>query len=704
MKIVKQIGVVVVFLAILTMVNWVHRQLRATRSSETPRQTEPTPSSIANASREVTTANATLASNTRVPKIHDIVQARCGACHYENGPAPFAFSTYEDVAKRGKQIVEVIESGYMPPWLPSESDYPFANARSLPAAEKRQLVEWVQQGMSRDGFAGGEVEPIQKSKWQLGEPDLIVELPDAYELVADGPEVFWNFVLPVSTTSVAGVKQVQAAEVYPGNLRAVHHVIGQVDRTGTARRKQKALEQNGFAGMEFELAETLQGQSMLWSPGKVPSPGYTGISWPLDSQTDILLQMHMFPTGKKETVKPQVGLYFAKPLPPTAPSIFPLSMMLEAPEIDIPAGESNYEVRDEILLPVDVKLLSIYPHAHYIASSVTCVATAPDKTERTLLQIDEWDFNWQDEYRFARPVDLPHGTLISMRFTYDNSSSNVRNPNQPPKRVALGNRTTDEMGSVLLQVVTKNERERAVLDQSRWQQKLITAPLHPTANQNLGNIYEAKGEFAKARQCYQRVLQVLPDNSVAHDNLANVLSLLGDTKKADHHFARAVKFSPENPLALHHWAASLMRENRLDEAEEKLQTAISLWPEFPEANINLGKLELLRGNPDAAKQHFRNVIGFAPEYALGHFNLGTVLMGERQFAEATKSFEQAVRFDQRFVEAYNNLGISLFEQKRLGDSAMAFKRAIELDPSQENARRNLAMVKQQVDAAEQSDE
>ena len=366
--------------------------------------------------------------------------------------------------------------------------------------------------------------------------------------------------------------------------------------------------------------------------------------------------------------------------------------MLEAASIDIPAGERAYQVSEEIRLPVDVDLLSIYPHAHYLAIRVECDAVLPTGEKLELLRIDDWDFNWQDEYQFRDPVKLQADTVIQMRFTYDNSSENVRNPHTPPRRVVLGNQSTDEMGSILLQMLAATEADRQLLDESRWEQKRHSMPFHPTANQNLGNIYESRGEFRKALECYRRVLQVLPDDCVAHDNVACALSAVGDFRRASEHFRQALQIDPQFALGYSHWGVSLMRQNRAAEAIEKLNRALELWPQFPEARLHMGEAELMRGNAAAATEHFRLAVRHSPEYALAHFNLGTVLMNSQQFEEASDCFRRAVEIDDKFSEAFNNLGIVLFQQGKLEESAAHFRRAILLDAGYEHAKKNLGIV------------
>ena len=125
-------------------------------------------------------------------------------------------------------------------------------------------------------------------------------------------------------------------------------------------------------------------------------------------------------------------------------------------KLDIPAGEKKFLVTDDFTLPVDVDLLAIYPHAHYLGKDIQAFATLPDGTKETLIHILQWNLNWQAVYRYAEPVLLPKGTTVSMRYTYDNSDQNPMNPNHPPVRVMGGNRSTDEMCHLWLQVLPVN--------------------------------------------------------------------------------------------------------------------------------------------------------------------------------------------------------------------------------------------------------
>ena len=155
-----------------------------------------------------------------------------------------------------------------------------------------------------------------------------------------------------------------------------------------------------------------------------------------------------------------MGLYFA-PVPPsqafTTIQLPPLFGVFEG--LDIPAGQQQYEIADSFVVPVDVRAFSVGAHAHYLGREMKLTATLPDGAERTLLWIKDWDFSWQERYRFKSFVELPKGTRLDARVSYDNSAANKRNPSRPPERVTWGEESTDEMGSIGLQVVADNPRE-----------------------------------------------------------------------------------------------------------------------------------------------------------------------------------------------------------------------------------------------------
>jgi len=205
-----------------------------------------------------------------------------------------------------------------------------------------------------------------------------------------------------------------------------------------------------------------------------------GLAFFVPKEADLVLSTHFHPSGKVEQEASTVGLYFAS-APPTQAfaglALPPLFGVFEG--IDIPPGEKEYTIRDSFVLPVDVKAFNVGAHAHYLAKRMKLTATLPDGATKTLLQIDDWDFAWQDQYPFENFVLLPKGTRLDGWITYDNSADNPRNPSHPPKRVAWGEQSTDEMGSVGLLVVAAHEDDLPTLQEvyaNHVRQAALTRP------------------------------------------------------------------------------------------------------------------------------------------------------------------------------------------------------------------------------------
>jgi len=286
------------------------------------------------------------------------------------------------------------------------------------------IQRWVAQGAVEGDPADRPRPPAWPNGWQLGEPDLVVTMPQPYTLGAGGADVFRNFVVPVGLSSM---RYVRALEFRTDNPRILHHATISVDPARVARKLDQADPEPGFAAMPDNDVQNVDG----WSPGKAPVMGPADLAWPLASGSDLVVQLHMLPTSSSQVIQPSIGLFFSD----TPPSRASLVIALQSKAIDIPAGQNEYVVEDSYVLPADVDAISVYPHAHYLAKDMRGTATLPDGSVTSLIWIKAWDFNWQDKYRYASPVFLPRGTRLTMRFTYDNSNHNPRNPHQPARRV-----------------------------------------------------------------------------------------------------------------------------------------------------------------------------------------------------------------------------------------------------------------------------
>ena len=315
--------------------------------------------------------------------IAPIVFQYCAPCHRPGEAGPFPLLTYSDAKAHARQIAAVTATRFMPPWLPEPQPAKFADELRLSDEEIALVQRWVEQGAAEG--APEDLPPAPKfvPGWQLGQPDKIIEAEKPYTLPASGSDMYWNFIF---RTPVDRTRWLKAIEIRPGDKRVIHHANVLVDRNQAARR-QESERGAGFTGMELKIeSEAFDPDShfLFWKPGTVPRPGPEGMALRLDKDTDLVLNIHLQPSGKPEKIQPSLGLYFTdKPA-----TLFPVLLQLENDrQLDIPPGEKHFVVTDNFTLPVDVDLLAIYPHAHYLGKDLQALATLPDGSARTLIHI-----------------------------------------------------------------------------------------------------------------------------------------------------------------------------------------------------------------------------------------------------------------------------------------------------------------------------
>src|SRR2546423_147771 len=329
------------------------------------------------------------------------------------------------------------------------------------------------------------------------------------------------------------------------------------------------------------------------NPADLPPPP-EGLSWVLHKNTDMVVQLHMRPGDKPETLQPSIGLFFTDK-PPVKEAF---KIILDAPTLDIPAGEKNYVATDLFTLPVDVEAYAVFPHAHYLAREMQGFATLPDGTKKWLLRIKQWDFDWQGDYRFKQPVFLPKGTTLSMQFSYDNSTENVRNPNNPPRRVLFGPQTTDEMGELWIQAVPRSREDFNLLTEA----------------------YNQK-ELRKVVVVSEQKLKADPRNAGAHLQLGKALIPLQRGSEALQHFRAAAEIEPRNDLPHYFMGVAYRLQQDLPHAKEELQAALQLNPENYKTHGNLAHIYLEQGDISRAQFHFENALRINPEDALARSGL-----------------------------------------------------------------------------------
>jgi Flp pilus assembly protein TadD len=574
-----------------------------------------------------------------------VVHRSCTPCHRLGEAAPFPLVGYADLQKRRELVAEMVATRQMPPWLPTHGE--FVGDRRLTAAEIDLLQRWVAAGAPRGEAAREPAPPVFTTGWQLGEPDLVVTADEALVVEASGDDVFRNLVLPVP---LEAPRFVAAVEIRPGS-RAVHHAVLAVDGTRQARRLDALDAAPGFPGMAMGGAEPPDGQFLGWTPGKRVLPQPRGMAFRLWPGQDFVLQLHVQPTGRTETIQPQIGLYFTD----EAPTVTALPLVLWSDRIDIAAGDADFRIRDELQLPVPVVVHAIYPHAHHLGRTLRGTALLPNGTERRLLEIARWDFDWQDDYRLREPLHLPAGTRLVMEYSYDNSAANPNNPNRPPQRVGFGQRSRDEMGTMTFSLTVADAEAKHWLQRAVLQHDLGKAPEAGNLWLQLAGLERERGELGAAFAALQEAERWHPDRGV-------VLAELG----------------------LYH-----ERAGRLDEAERQYRLAVEQDPMQGLAHAQLGALLGRRGDSRAAREHFRIALLTMPNVAALHANLATASVGEGDTATAERHFAQALRLDPEHFAANFLLGQLLLDRGDKAGALPLLRTAARLRPADPAVQRAL---------------
>ncbi len=557
--------------------------------------------------------------------IAPILFRTCARCHRPGEAGPFSLLTYADAKSHARQIAAVTKRRFMPPWLPEQGELKFADELRLSDNEIARIQAWVEQGTVEGNPPDLPPMPKFVEGWQLGKPDVTLKATKSYPLPASGSDNYWNFVFraPVDRT-----RWLKAMEIRPGDKRLVHHANVLVDRQQNGRRQEQEPGA-GFGGMELTIeSEVFDPDShfLFWKPGSIPYVEPDGMALRLDKDTDLILNTHLQPSGKPEAIQPTLGLYFTdKPA-----VLHPILLQLENDRmLDIPAGNKHFVVTDEFTLPVDVDLLAIYPHAHYLGKDLQALAKFPDGRSETLIHIPDWNLSWQAVYRYAQPVKLPKGTTISMNFAYDNSDDNIRNPNDPPQRVVAGNRAVDEMAHLWLQVLPENSpREK---DDPRIL------------------IIEAMSRHK---------LQKNPEDFEAHYNLAALLMGRGEISEALAHFTQANRIRPNEATVNNAFGAAL----------------------------------LAAGRPEESVPHLTAALNARADYFDARYNLGNALASLGDFRGALAQFQAAVRINPEDANAEANLGSAFAETGDLKQAKLHYERALHLNPNHELARENLQQL------------
>jgi mono/diheme cytochrome c family protein len=365
-----------------------------------------------------------------------ILYKNCSNCHRPGEVAPFALLTYDDAAKRAKQIAAITTSRVMPPWKATPGYGEFLDERRLTDQQITTIRDWAMHGAPEGDPKEKPVPPVFATGWLAGQPDQVIEMKQAYSVPAEGPDQFRCFVIPLNA---AQDEYVNTVEFRAGNPKIVHHAILFLDSSGEGRTKEEAPGKgyDCVGGPGLDITGALGG----WAPGATPATSRPGVASTIKKGSDLVLQIHYHLDGKPELDQSKIGLKFSKEPPTKGLTLFVLGNQ----KIDIAPGDDHYVVKASGTLPMDAEAIAVFPHAHYLCKDMKVDATLPDGTTQPLIWIKDWDFNWQGAYRYASPLPLPKGTRLDMQYIYDNSAANPHNPSNPPREVKFGEQTTNEM-------------------------------------------------------------------------------------------------------------------------------------------------------------------------------------------------------------------------------------------------------------------
>jgi alkyl hydroperoxide reductase subunit AhpC len=376
-----------------------------------------------------------------------ILRAKCEGCHRPGEVAPFSLQTYAQASAWSVDIKRFTAGGQMPPWKPTPSfgEFKDADVHTLTASERNVIAKWADNGAPLGDQK--QMPPPRRfvQGWQLGEPDIVIVPEKAYHLSADGDDVYRNFVVK---SNFDQDRYISAVEVRPGNAAVVHHVIAYIDgfkQSGEyASEKLEAATKDGQPGYESFGGPGFVPTGMAggWAPGNDPYFLPAGVGTRVPKGSRIVVQVHYHKDGKPEIDQTRLGIHFCRGTVHKAETGgWAINFLFK-----IPPGDPRYKVEAAMPVTEDQHLFAVTPHMHLLGREMKVWATFPDGSEKPLVWIKDWDFNWQATYFLKEPMALPKGAKLHMTAFYDNSVLNPRNPMKTKLRpVTWGEQTTDEM-------------------------------------------------------------------------------------------------------------------------------------------------------------------------------------------------------------------------------------------------------------------
>jgi len=430
-----------------------------------------------------------LAQATFAEDIAPIIYKNCSSCHRPGEIGPMSLTNYDEVKNWSSTIKYVTSIRYMPPWQANPDYQHYLSENYLTEDEISKIAEWVDNGTPRGQIALEPDFPVFPNESLLGEPDLVLEMEQAHLHKGNEQDSYYYFVLPSGLTSD---KVIKAVEFRPGNTKIVHHALIFEDTEGIARETDMQTPEYGFEGFggfggdDNDLSILTQKQYPGYVPGQKPIRYPLGLGQTLEAEADIVVQIHYAPSPVDEMDKSKINLFFAD----EDEDVNRITSDRIILPFDLPGGFLSFVILPDQVktfhatwnINTDISLLGISPHMHLLGQDWTVYLEHPDGSISNLINIPDWDFNWQGNYFFQRFLVAKAGSKVHAFASYDNTSENPQNPNFPPQTVTWGERTQDEMLYLPIYYVDYQDGDEDIVFEDDVIASLQDPDLNPNTN------------------------------------------------------------------------------------------------------------------------------------------------------------------------------------------------------------------------------
>ena len=363
--------------------------------------------------------------------IAPILAENCATCHRDGGIAPFAMDSHAIVQGWSPMIREVLMTKRMPPGQIDPHVGSFSNDYVLAVEDQQKLIHWIEAGAKKDGATDPLAQLVwPETKWALGEPDLIVKVPPQ-NIPATGILDYITVEVPIDLDRD---RWVRASQYIPGDRTVLHHTLNDLVPPGATGRR-------GFLGG----GDANQANITAYIPGAEPAIEPPNTGGLLQAGSTLRLQLHYTTMGKETVDASEIGIWFypddqvpTERMSGQCACIFPMGWT------NIPPFDPDFELSQSVTLQQDAYMQSFLPHMHFRGKRMRFTAYYPDGTEQELINIANYNYNWQISYKLEEPIFMPAGTKIVALGAYDNSTQNKSNPD-PERSVPWGDQSWDEM-------------------------------------------------------------------------------------------------------------------------------------------------------------------------------------------------------------------------------------------------------------------